>query len=177
MAFCGSYRALLDGARPVTSWSLELVTPVSFATGRGEGARRQRILPDPERVFGTLASRWRALAGQVGLPDGLDEVIRDRLELVDCHLDSAQHLAKAGTLPRRGCVGRVRYAVADAAGVAEPVLAALDALATFALVAGVGDRTAVGMGHVRPTAAGGVRGTRRAAPARPPLPAPAPDGG
>jgi hypothetical protein len=37
----------------------------------------------------------------------------------------------------------------EAASVPAPVLAGLDALMSFASYAGIGDRSAVGMGHVR----------------------------
>ncbi len=142
------YPDLLATTAPAASWAFGLVTPVSFATGRGDGARRQRILPDPERVFGTLAARWRTWAPSgAPLPPDIDDVIDDHLELVDMRLSAAECVVKIGAPKRRGCVGFVRYDLAGPSGVAPLTHSAIGALARFACYAGIGDRTASGMGY------------------------------
>ncbi|WP_322777746.1 CRISPR system precrRNA processing endoribonuclease RAMP protein Cas6 [Frankia sp. Cas4] len=142
-----TYADLLAAAPPATSWAFGLVTPVSFATGRGDGARRQRVLPDPERVFGTLAARWRTWAPDTPLPADLDDAIDDHLELVDMRLATAEYVVKIGAPKRRGCVGFVSYTLAEPAGVPAGTRSAIESLARFACYAGIGDRTASGMGY------------------------------
>ncbi|WP_157180519.1 CRISPR system precrRNA processing endoribonuclease RAMP protein Cas6 [Protofrankia coriariae] len=158
-------------AAPATSWAFGLVTPVSFATGRGDGARRQRILPEPERVFGTLAARWLRWAPSVApLPADVEAAIGDHLELVDMRLFTTEYVIKIGTPKRRGCVGFVRYQLAAPADVPPRTRGAIDALARFACYAGVGDRTPSGMGYViaDPDGDGTASGARPARrPARP----------
>ncbi|WP_239331887.1 CRISPR system precrRNA processing endoribonuclease RAMP protein Cas6 [Frankia sp. CiP3] len=141
------YPDLLATAAPATSWKFTLITPVSFATGREDGARRQRILPDPERVFGTLAARWRTWAPETPLPPDIDNTIDDHLELVDMRLTTTEHMIKPGAPYRRGCVGFVRYVLAEPAAVPPETRSAVNALARFARYAGIGDRTASGMGY------------------------------
>ncbi|MDG4765246.1 CRISPR system precrRNA processing endoribonuclease RAMP protein Cas6 [Solwaraspora sp. WMMD406] len=150
-----SYAELATGADPdATTWAFDLLTPVGFATGRGDGARRQRPWPDAERVFGNLSRRWDAFAGEVALPASAATAVADHLEVVDAQLRMATHLVEPGQHNpehrfRRGTVGSVTYQLAEATGVPGDARRAVDALATFATYAGFGDRTAMGMGHVR----------------------------
>ncbi len=145
------YPELLAAARPATTWAFHLLTPVTFITGGLQGARRQQPLPDPERLFGALLSRWRAHTGDLSpLPDGTPEAIEGHLEITDFELRATEHLIKAGVGPLRGAVGTVRYTLVQASAVPAPARCGLDALARFALYAGVGNRTNVGMGYVLP---------------------------
>ena len=153
LAAASAYTDLLAGAQPATTWRLRLITPVGFATAREEGPRRMRPLPEPERVLASLATRWQALAGGVPLPAGLPAAIAGHLELVDFQLTMAEHLVKAGQPARRGSIGQVTYRVVEPTGLSAPVRCGLDALLAFAAYAGIGDRTAVGMGQVRLLAA------------------------
>jgi hypothetical protein len=107
-----------------------------------------RPLPEPEWVFASLATRWQALADGAPLPDGLANAVAGHLELADFQLTMAEHLVKAGQPARRGSVGQLTYRVVEPQLVPAPVLAGLDALITYASYAGIGDRTAVGMGYV-----------------------------
>ncbi len=147
LAGAEAYPDLLDAAPPMAAWALRFVTPASFATGKGDGARRQHVLPDPVRVFGTLAARWRTWAPHAPLPAGLDAAITDHLELAEMRLATEEYLVKTGTPKRRGCVGSVRYHLAEPAGLTAEVRSGVEALARFACFAGVGDRTASGMGY------------------------------
>jgi CRISPR-associated endoribonuclease Cas6 len=146
-----SYPDIFNAAKPATTWDFHLLTPVAFSTAKEEGARRQRPLPQPEWVFRALYTRWHALAGSATspIPDTLPVAVEEHLEVVDCELRTAEHLVKAGVPAVNGCVGTVRYALAEAAAVPASARCALDALATFATFAGIGDRTAVGMGFAR----------------------------
>lgn len=144
------YPDLLAASRPTTRWSLTIHTPVAFFTAREEGARRTRPFPEPEWVFADLRRRWSAFTDPAG---DLDEVISGHLEVVHHRLVMADHLVKAGAPPARGSVGTITYGVAEPHRLAPDALTALDALARFAAYAGIGDRTAVGMGHVQAAAA------------------------
>ncbi|MFY1637444.1 CRISPR system precrRNA processing endoribonuclease RAMP protein Cas6 [Solwaraspora sp. WMMB335] len=152
-----SYAELATGADPTaTTWAYDLLTPVGFATGRGDGARRQRPWPDAERVFGNLTHRWDAFAGEVALPSSATTAVADHLEVVDARLRMVTHLVEPHQRNpehrfRRGTVGSVTYQLAEAAAVPGDARRAIDALAAFATYAGFGDRTAMGMGHVRPS--------------------------
>ncbi|WP_422768906.1 CRISPR system precrRNA processing endoribonuclease RAMP protein Cas6 [Plantactinospora sp. WMMC1484] len=151
-----SYAELATGADPdTTSWAFELLTPVGFATGRGDGARRQRPWPDAERVFGNLARRWDAFAGEVALPPPAAMAITEHLEASDGQVRMAQHMVEPQQRNpehrfRRGTVGSVTYQLAEPTSLPGEARRAVDALALFAAYAGFGDRTAMGMGHVRP---------------------------
>lgn len=171
LAAAETYPDLLAAAPPATSWELTMITPVSFATGRGDGARRQHVLPEPTRVFATLAARWRTWSPETPLPVTIDSAIIDHLEIVDLRLRTIEYLVKTGTPPRRGCVGYVRYRLADPAGVTPETRGGIEALARFARYAGIGDRTASGMGYIadaaRPrTHRGGAPRQTAAAPSR-----------
>ncbi|MEX5637261.1 CRISPR system precrRNA processing endoribonuclease RAMP protein Cas6 [Parafrankia sp. FMc2] len=147
-----SYAALAAQTTAATEVGFRLVTPVGFSTAKEEGARRQRVFPQPEWVFRALAARWQAFAaapgGGLDLPDSLGRAVEEHLEVVGCELRVAEHLVKPKVPPARGCVGTVRYGLAEPARVPADARHALDLLATFATYAGVGDRTTLGMGHV-----------------------------
>ncbi|MDT3440474.1 CRISPR-associated endoribonuclease Cas6 [Pseudofrankia sp. BMG5.37] len=165
------YPGLASAAAPATSWAFRLVTPCAFGTAREEGARRQRVFPEPEWVFTSLANRWRAYAGELrsthgGVFDleGAVVAAERNLEVVEADLRTAEHLVKPRVPPVRGSVGAVRYSLAEAGTVSPDARHALDTLATFACYAGLGDRTGVGMGHVVPLPAAAP--TRRQQPSR-----------
>jgi CRISPR-associated endoribonuclease Cas6 len=150
-----SYADLADRARadPV-EWTFELLSAVGFATSLGDGARREHPWPDADRVFGNLARRWAAFGTDAPLPAGVGAAITDHLETVDGCVSIVRHLVLPGQRNpdhrfRRGSVGTVRYRLAAPDGLPADVRAAVDALAAFAEYAGFGDRTAMGMGHVR----------------------------
>jgi CRISPR-associated endoribonuclease Cas6 len=146
------YPELLDGARPSDRWGMQIRTPVAFFTAREEGARRVRVFPEPEWVFADLHRRWRAFAPEpAGLDEAVGEALTGRLEVTDHRLTMAEHLVKAGAPTARGSVGTVGYRVVDAHRVSPATLASVDALVRFSAYAGIGDRTAVGMGYVLPS--------------------------
>lgn len=148
-----SFEDLAYQACPRTAWGFRLLTPVSFASARDEGARRERPWPEPQRVFGNLTQRWNTFAGPVALPDTAQPVIEQHLETAGGQVRIEQHLIEPSQRGRRagyrhGSVGRVSYRLAAPASAPDEAKLALDALAAFATFAGFGDRTANGMGHV-----------------------------
>lgn len=149
-----SFEDLAHQARPRVAWGFQLLTPVSFATARDEGPRRERPWPEPARVFGNLAHRWDSFAGEVALPDAAYTAIEQHLETAGGQVWIAEHLIEPSQADRRagyrhGSVGRVAYRLAAPTRAPDDGKLALDALAAFATFAGFGDRTANGMGHVR----------------------------
>ncbi len=147
-----SYTDLVGNAAPATCWGFRLATPTGFGTAKEEGARRQRVLPQPEWVFRSLFTRWQAFvdAPDFSLPRTLPDAVEGHLEVVDCDLRVGEHLVKPGVPPVRGCVGTIRFGLAEPAQVPTEARRALDALAAFATFAGIGDRTTVGMGYAVP---------------------------
>uniref|UniRef100_UPI002AD456D0 CRISPR system precrRNA processing endoribonuclease RAMP protein Cas6 n=1 Tax=Frankia sp. Cas3 TaxID=3073926 RepID=UPI002AD456D0 len=65
----------------------------------------------------------------------------------DMRLATAEYVVKIGAPKRRGCVGFVSYTLAEPAGVPAGTRSAIESLARFACYAGIGDRTASGMGY------------------------------
>lgn len=143
------YPSIAQAAAQATRWSFTLITPVSFATAADQGARREHPWPIPERVFTNLADRWNAFAGLARLPSATHHTIHNHLETVDGTLHLTRHLVKTPDIHRTGAVGTVSYRIADPHTVPTEVIPALNALTTFATTAGFGDRTALGMGHIR----------------------------
>jgi len=154
IAAIASFEDLAYRACPRGSWGFRLLTPVSFATARDEGPRRERPWPEPVRVFRNLAQRWNSFACEVALPEQVHTVIDQHLETAGGQVRIMEHLIEPSQRDRRagyrhGSVGRVSYRLADPANAPEEGKLALDALARFADFAGFGDRTANGMGHVQ----------------------------
>ncbi|MGQ0838153.1 CRISPR system precrRNA processing endoribonuclease RAMP protein Cas6 [Actinokineospora sp.] len=149
------YEQIVREAEPRATWEFDLITPVSFATARGQGARRQQPWPDAVRVFTNLADRWAAFAppGCV-LPGLVRGAIDEHLETCAGAVRLAEHLVEPSQRGnengyRVGSVGWVGWRLAASARLSEVALRGVDALARFGCFAGMGDRTAMGMGYVR----------------------------
>lgn len=104
-------------ARPRVAWGFRSLTPVSFASARDKGPRRERSWPEPTRVLTNLAHRWDRFAGPVALPDAVWTVIEQHLETVggqvqitDYLIEPSQHHRRAGY--RHGSVGHASYRLA-----------------------------------------------------------------
>ena len=155
-----SYPEIAATARPANAWGLRLLTPCTFSTAREEGARRQRVFPEPEWLIRTLANRWIAYSGSSPEPDGLDGPLFDpdaaiyaaerHLEVVDFQLRTSKYLFNTKKPMTHGCVGTVHYALAEARAVPADARRALDTLFTFARYSGAGNRTTTGMGYAIP---------------------------
>jgi CRISPR-associated endoribonuclease Cas6 len=143
------YADILKRASPDVAWSMRFVTPTTFRTGAGQGARRSRPLPVPDLVFMSLGKRWNHFAGSARLDlDLVEEAVYEHVEVAGFELRTAKHLTKADH-PRvfeTGFVGTVRFAARRADSLSEYQLRALSTLMIFATLVGVGDKTNVGMG-------------------------------
>jgi len=127
---------------------LQFYTPTAFRQGKYDAA-----LPTPELVFGSLLRRWNYFSG-LEFPTEILEVVRPsyfdiRTDVVVDPRQQFQHTG-AQTNPCNqfmGCVGKVTYQVL---GDVDPItLKQLNTLANFALYAGVGRKTPMGMGITR----------------------------
>ncbi len=131
------------GAAPLLT--LEFVSPTAFLS---QG--RAVLWPDARRVFGSLLQRWQAYAPAL-LPDDLEDAFAACLDVDAYELQTrVQRYAKGASRQvwyQQGFVGRCRYRAQR--GTPEAVLRVVHLLARYALFAGVGSRTAVGMGQVR----------------------------
>lgn len=128
--------------------TLQFSTPTAFRQGKYDST-----LPTAEQVFGSLLRRWNFYSDfpfdSVGLeavqPSGFEirtVVVRDPREQFQ---QTGARVSVMGQFV--GCVGTVTYQVLGT--VEEQVLKRLNALTDFALYAGVGRKTPMGMGMCR----------------------------
>lgn len=146
-----SYAELWEGAAPGGPLGLAFRSPTAF---RSQG--RQSLFPEPRLVFGGLAARWRAHTA-VPLPElegALGRLVPARYSLRTAMLDY-------GRYRQVGFVGRCLYEALEP--LAEAEARALACLVQFAFYAGVGAKTAMGMGQAGAIGGrvegGGERGT------------------
>ena len=134
------------GAAPLLT--LEFVSPTVFLS---QG--RAVLWPEPHRVFGSLLQRWQAYAPAL-LPGDLEDAFAACLDVDAYDLQTrVQRYAKGAGRQvwyQKGFVGTCRYRAQR--GTPEAVLRVAHLLARYALFAGVGSRTTVGMGQVRQVA-------------------------
>jgi CRISPR-associated endoribonuclease Cas6 len=136
-------------AAPPLGHSLEFVTPTVF-----HRAGMAIPLPIPTLVFGSLIRAWNIFS-PVALPIQMHDFV-EKYVGVARHKITTQFV-QFGTSERHiGYVGTVRYIImplektALSADEYRQRVQVIDMLARFAFYAGVGARTAVGMGQVRP---------------------------
>ncbi|HEU0115085.1 MAG TPA: CRISPR-associated endoribonuclease Cas6, partial [Thermomicrobiales bacterium] len=132
-----TYEELWAAARPANELTLRFLSPTAF---RHKGL--DILQPEPRLAFGRLLRRWETFAPTVALP--LDETsLAARVHLMDARLTVRP--VELGARRQPGFVGWARYRLdGDAA-----FQTAVAALADYAAYAGVGARTALGMGHAR----------------------------
>lgn len=120
------------------SLQLDFLTPTSFHSGG-----RDVPLPLPELVFGSLLERWNAYA-PLTLSPGLRDFARECLGIA--HYDLKAWVVSVAGGRHAGFVGRCGYRLLRY----DPYWArALCLLADYAAYAGVGIKTAMGMGACR----------------------------
>ncbi len=142
------YEQASDTDRKLT---LQFYTPTAFRQGKYDTA-----LPTPDRVFSSLLRRWNHYSG-LQFPLDIVTVIQTsyfdiRTEIVTDLCVQFQHTdatVNASNVSNQfiGCVGKVTYQVLDR--IEGQTLKQINALADFALYAGVGRKTSMGMGMAR----------------------------
>lgn len=132
-----TYAKLLE-ALPSADAPLRFVTPTFFRKSGGNYP-----LPEPALVFGSLAQRWQAFAPEP-VPDNVQHTLSSRVTLKYLNLSSVTSQAHAKTV---GFVGRVTFHLPKAS---PPERRWLSALTHYSVYAGVGAKTTLGYGQVRP---------------------------
>ncbi|MGQ9683437.1 MAG: CRISPR-associated endoribonuclease Cas6 [Anaerolineae bacterium] len=142
-----TWQQLLDGARPAAELTLQFASPTAFGFGQKSWGKKCVVLPDPELVFGSLLRIWRALSP---LPLAVEaEALQGYLQddVVVARFEGLRtQMLRYTKAPQIGFVGRVTFGLK---GADEGCRRALNALADFAFYAGVGMKTAMGMGQCR----------------------------
>lgn len=133
--FC-SYRQLYEQASNETrQLSFEFCTPATFRQGKFDSA-----LPTRDCVFNSLLQRWNRYS-EMPFPDSIVEC------LFPSYFEIRTELVNYPEGKWAGCMGTVSYRILgtnDAATIQQ-----LNALSDFALYAGVGRKTPMGMGMMR----------------------------
>lgn len=131
-----SYAQLYEQASDTNrQLSFTFCTPATFRQGKYDSA-----LPTRECVFQSLLNRWNRYSGNP-FPDTLLECLFP--SFFDIRTELVQHPEGKWA----GCVGTVSYRILG--DVDAIVIKQLNSLAAFALYAGVGRKTPMGMGMVR----------------------------
>lgn len=129
----------LDEPAP-QKFTFELHTPTSFRLQDKEVA----TLPTPKLVFGNLAGAWRALTGENNV-EAVEKYAEKNLRMGVYKLHTDRLLLHNN--PQLGSVGRLEFVRTDTTD--HPTARALNLLADLAFFAGLGRKTAQGMGMVR----------------------------
>ncbi len=138
-----TYQDVLEQAEPVDTLRLRFVSPVKFRPTDAWPT----LEPEPRWIFGETLRRWQRLTEGNPLPIALtpdDLVSRVTLTGRDTRF-AGMALGSFSHRVEVGFNGRAEYAVSGPAEVRQ--LAA--AVATFGALAGIGARTAVGLGRIR----------------------------
>ena len=146
--FC-EYRRLYEQASDQNrKLTFQFCTPTAFRQGKFDSA-----MPTTDRVFGSLLRRWNHHSGLEFPTDILENIqpsqFEIRTEMATDPRDQFQHTG-AKVNPSNhftGCVGKVTYRILGRAD--ELKIKRLNTLADFALYAGVGRKTPMGMGVTR----------------------------
>ncbi len=132
-------KSLLGGSAPSRRISLLFASPTTF---RVDG--RLIPLPLPDLVFNSLLQRWNSYAPLV-FPDEVRRYAAECLQVSSYRLNSAAVRTQEEAL-RIGAVGQVTY---TSAPYDRYWMSLIRTLAGFALYAGVGASTPMGLGQVR----------------------------
>ncbi len=142
-----SWAQLAAEASPADEITLEFASPTAFGFGQKAWGKKTVVLPDPVLVFESLIRSWNSLApsslqvDREALKSYLEEdVVIKRIGWLETRMQEFKHA------PQVGFVGRVTYGLM---GGDEYGRRACNALADFAFYAGVGMKTAMGMGQCR----------------------------
>lgn len=127
--------------------TLRFCTPTAFRQGKYDTS-----LPTPERVFGSLLRRWNRYSDRAFPPEILQVVQDSQLNIrSEVAIDPRSQFQHTGAKPNpcnrfTGSVGKMTFQILGK--VDETAIRQLNALADFALYAGVGRKTTMGMGMV-----------------------------
>ncbi|MEM0978775.1 MAG: CRISPR-associated endoribonuclease Cas6 [Cyanobacteria bacterium P01_H01_bin.58] len=146
--FCNYAQLYEQASEQDRKLTLQFYTPTAFRQRKYDSA-----LPTPDHVFGSLLRRWNHHSGFTFATDILEAVQPSYFDIrTEVAIDPRSQFQHTGatTSPCNqftGCVGKVTYRVLG--GVDALTLKQLNTLADFALYAGVGRKTPMGMGITR----------------------------
>lgn len=132
-----SFSKILSDASTLPVITLEFVTPTSFRKNE-----IQAVFPEPELVFPSLLKRWNTFS-ELKVPEEYAETFPS-IKVANYNLRT--ELIHFSTYKIIGFKGRVEYRLPQKSP--EPFRQAINALADFAFYAGIGVKTAMGMGQV-----------------------------
>lgn len=146
--FCNYAQLYEQASSENRKLTLQFCTPTAFRQGKYDSS-----LPTPERVFGSLLRRWNHFSGMT-FPEDILAVVQDsHLNIhTEVAVDPREQFQHTGAKidPRNSFTGSVGKMTFKILGKVEPVtIQQLNTLADFALYAGVGRKTPMGMGIVR----------------------------
>lgn len=131
-------QALLAEAPATDRVTLQFASPTTFRTGD-----MNLLFPLPTSVFGSLARKWEAFCA-TALPANLEEFIAGQVAAERYRLET--QVVSYGGHQFNGFVGDCQFRLLHK----DPVYGkAVNALAEFALFAGVGQKTTQGLGQTR----------------------------
>lgn len=130
--------------------TLEFDAPTAFAGEHQPWGRETNVLPEPLRVFGGLARRWQRFAppevAEAVEPEALSRYLLERVRVEEYALRTQRLYLRQARLV--GFVGRCTYLLPrDEAR--DRLRRQVHLLADYAFYAGVGHKTAQGMGRAR----------------------------
>ena len=140
-----TWRELAERASTATEITLRFKSPTAFSFGDRHAGKRIVLLPDTALVFDSLARAWNEYA-----PEHLRVDRRALRTFAAEHIVGRQfgqldtHLLYPNRAYQVGFVGEVRFTLVDAS---EDERRRCNMLADFAFYAGVGMKTAMGMGQ------------------------------
>ena len=142
-----TWAELANQSRPEPELTLHFVSPTAFSFGQKEWGKKVVVLPEPEPVFGSLVRSWNSLAPPPLQVDreALMSYVEEHVVVKRLHRLETQML-RFSRSPQIGFVGRVTYGLMAEN---EAVRCQLNALADLSFYAGVGMKTAMGMGQTR----------------------------
>ena len=138
---------------------LAFCSPTTFSNGRYAGGKLFWLFPDPDRVFDSLARSWNYWCPPHFVLDlsSLQAYIRERVNVASYHIETRGIQLDCGLQP--GFVGQCFYTLLERprhqmehGETRSTPGQALHLLSRYALYAGVGQKTAMGMGQARPLA-------------------------
>lgn len=133
-----SFPKILADALPHPKVTLEFITPTSFKV-----SGVQSLFPDPKLVFSSLLRRWNAFS-ETKLPE---EYIKSFASIKVSSYNLHTELVHFSRYKMIGFKGRTEFELPKDLG--EPFQRVVNALADFAPYAGVGVKTAMGMGQTK----------------------------
>ncbi|MBI2917267.1 MAG: CRISPR system precrRNA processing endoribonuclease RAMP protein Cas6 [Chloroflexi bacterium] len=143
-----TFQELVAGASEERKLALAFLSPTTFRT-KGE---RNTLFPEPSRVLGSLLSRWNAYAPAdpslgsgraLALPVGESAVAGVRLAAYRL----STRMLDFGSYQEQGFCGQATYSLGE--GMSPDQVRVVQALGAFALYAGVGAKTTMGMGQAK----------------------------